>query len=390
MKVCFETFGCRLNRAEALGEEAKYLASGWERTTKHSDADLFVISGCSVTAKAQRDCEKLIEHLKKHYPNKRLIVRGCLTTNESKAHAYKQDVGEPLPTVTSRAYLKVQDGCSGKCTFCIVPKFRGASVSMPFGGLLDRAKQYVDAGYHEIVVTGCNLSLYASEGKRLPELLNELAGISPDCRIRLGSLEPSAVAMDTVDVIADCDNLCKHLHIPIQSASNHILSAMQRPYLLRDVEQLILTAITKMPGFALGCDLIAGFPGETEIDYDANKGLLKRFPFVRAHVFPYSERPGTKAVALGNPVPKDLRKHRAHRLTQIADEQLRLYVKRFVGHEVQVVVEDINKGGGWTGEHVWCEAVDMAKTRKQTYKRKSLVTYRVREAHNGQLKGAVV
>ena len=210
MKVCFETFGCRLNRAEALEQEAEYLAGGWKLTSSHSDADVIIVRGCSVTRRAQRDCEQLISHIRKKYPNKRLLVEGCLAAAHTskivapQPHVAPKNASDnaPIPTRTARAYLKVQDGCAGKCTFCIVPKFRGKSSSVDFDAVLDKAKRFIDVGYHEIVVTGCNLSLYAAGGKRLPELMDALAALSPDCRIRLGSLEPSEVAMDVVAVMA--------------------------------------------------------------------------------------------------------------------------------------------------------------------------------------------
>ena len=210
MKVCFETFGCRLNKAEALQMEADYLARGWSVTRSHADANLIVVRGCSVTSRAQRECERLIDHLKRHYPKAQLKVCGCLanTSKLSTSRLRNPTTSQSLPFRTARAYLKVQDGCAGKCTFCIVPKFRGESRSEPFTDLLDRAKRFIDAGYHEIVVTGCNLALYCSQGKRLPELLDALAKLSApaDCRIRLGSLEPGGCAIETVAAIAENDS----------------------------------------------------------------------------------------------------------------------------------------------------------------------------------------
>ena len=145
MKVCFETFGCRLNRAEALDQEAEYLAAGWELTDSHSDADIIVVRGCSVTRRAQRECEHLIAHIRKKYPLKRLLIEGCLATSHTAKIAVQHALGAlhkttdvvPVPTRTARAYLKVQDGCAGKCSFCIVPKFRGQSTSVDFGAVLD-------------------------------------------------------------------------------------------------------------------------------------------------------------------------------------------------------------------------------------------------------------
>ena len=371
MKVCFETFGCRLNKAEALQMEAEYLAKGWELTETHKDADLFVVRGCSVTARAQYECEKLIAHLRRHYPTTPVRTCGCLEQKNTKAKTglVPDDSKSALPTRTARAYLKVQDGCAGKCTFCIVPKFRGASVSVPFTELSDRAKRFIDAGYHEIVVTGCNLSLYASEGKRLPELMAALAALAPEsCRIRLGSLEPGACAVETVHVLAENASICRFLHVPIQSGANRILMAMKRPYLLRDIDALLTTAIKLMPNLGLGCDLMTGFPDESDIDFIATKGLLQRFPFTNAHIFPYSERPGTAAAGFGGAVPKPIRSLRAHELSHLANESRRKFATTFSGKTVELVVEDEKKVIGWTGEYLRCETIVGSAPRKSLVK----------------------
>lgn len=366
MKVCFETFGCRLNKAEALEMEAAYLADGWERTEKHVDADLIVVRGCSVTARAQRDCEKLVEHLKRHYPKTPLRICGCLPSR-SRSHSPVPSSQFPVPrspfpvpSRTARAYLKVQDGCSGRCTFCIVPKFRGASVSVPFGELLDKARRFVDAGYREIVVTGCNLSLYAAGGKRLPELVSALADVSADCRIRLGSLEPGACALETVRAMAEKANVCRFLHVPVQSGSNRILKAMRRPYLVRDVEDLVATAEKFLPNLGLGCDVMTGFPDESKLDFAATEGLLRRLPFNRAHVFPYSERPGTPAAAFVGAVPKAMRSARAHLLTEQMLRKRLQFARRFLRKEVEIVVEKERPAEGWTGEYLRCKAAGAA------------------------------
>ena len=428
MKVCFETFGCRLNRAEALQQEAEYLAKGWQLTEKHSDANLIIVRGCSVTAKAQKNCELTIAHLKRKYPNTRVLVTGCLPSAQKpaqqQAHDNKfpvspdtisqfpnqsiqsvnrsigqsvnsQSVNSPLPTRTARAYLKVQDGCSGACTFCIVPKFRGKSVSKPFEELIDQAKRFVDSGYHEIVVTGCNLSMYCDGMRHLPELLDALSAVDPGCRIRLGSLEPIGSSAAVVELMAERKNLCRFLHLPIQSGSQKILTAMKRPYSVKDVDSLVGKAAELMPGLGLGCDLMTGFPGETEIDFTATVGLLKRLPFTKAHVFPYSERPGTVAVAMPDAVPVDVRRHRAHVLADIADEKRRLYTHRLVGKEVEVILEDAKHFAGWTSEYVWCQPGDdqlvaLTHRSKELPGRKEKMRFLVRSAHAHVLTGDVL
>ena len=390
MKVCFETFGCRLNRAEALEQEAEFAARGWIRTEGHADADIIVVRGCSVTQRAQHDCEHLIEHIRRKYPLKRLVVTGCLMDKTKAFTLRKREDGSPapVPTRTARAYLKVQDGCSGKCTFCIVPKFRGAPVSVDFGEVLDKAKRFVDAGYREIVVTGCNLSLYESGGKRLPELVAALSDIAPAspgetkaCRIRLGSVEPSAAAADVLDVMAERENVCRFLHIPIQSGSNRILALMGRPYAVRDIDTLVHNARQRVPGIAIGCDFITGFPGESDIDFIATKGILSRARFERVHVFPYSERPGTPASAMPGAVPLDVRRARAHELMRQADKIRSTAAREFEGNTVEIVVEDEKRGAGWTSEYFWCSSQNLRAPRK------SLAKVKVRTVDGHMLSG---
>ncbi|MGN0832152.1 MAG: MiaB/RimO family radical SAM methylthiotransferase [Kiritimatiellia bacterium] len=394
MRVCFETFGCRLNRAEALQMEAEYLSRGWELTTDHSRADLFVVRGCSVTARAQHDCEKLIARLRRHHPTVPVLVCGCLkdqaATGGARTAAARRPlptrvaVGPtPLPTRTARAYLKVQDGCSGNCTFCIVPSFRGASKSVDFSETLDTAKRFVEAGYREIVVTGCNLALYASQGKRLPDLVQALSQVDAACRIRLGSVEPGPCALETIHAMAGAKNVCRFLHLPIQSGSLRVLKAMRRPYTIRDIDEAVETATRLMPGLGLGCDLMTGFPDESDLDFLATKGLLKRHPFSNAHVFPYSERQGTLAVAFPNAVPAEIRSRRAHELSQTVGRMRRKFARSFVGKTVEIVVEDAGKCRGWTSEYLPCEAIGVSS-------RKALVRVRVTKADHGLLTGPLV
>ena len=402
MNICFETFGCRLNRAETLDDEAKCLARGHRIVDSHSDADMIVVRGCSVTARAQRDCEHLIEHLKQKYPAKRVFITGCL------ANAKKLDISEPcsqsddmprpkakVPTRTSRAYLKIQDGCSCGCTFCIVPKFRGTPTSIPFTDVLDKAKRFIDAGYHEIVLTGCNLMLYSSEGHRLADLVASLANLSPECRIRLGSVEPGAQAMELVHAMAENGNICRFLHLSIQSGSDTLLKAMRRPYTAKEIDAIAGEATRLMPLIGLGCDLIAGFPDESETDFRLTKGLLVRHCFANVHAFPFSERPGTIAAALPGRILPDVRKRRARELAEMGAESRRKFAKRFIGRTVEVIVENGNPTSGWTGEYLWLEASQAAGafryvTTTHESLRKMRIAFKARSAHAGILYGESV
>jgi threonylcarbamoyladenosine tRNA methylthiotransferase MtaB len=301
-----------------------------------------------------------------------------------KAGILKKDTA-PLPLRTARAYLKVQDGCSGNCTFCIVPKFRGKSESVPFDDLLERSKRFIDAGYREIVVTGCNLSLYASRGKRLAELLAALAGIDKGVRIRLGSLEPGERAVETVHAIAENANICRFLHIPVQSGSDRILKAMQRPYSVENVREIVDLATSLMDDIALGCDMMAGFPGESQADFLESQNLLKRCRFTNAHVFPYSERPGTPAAAFPSPIPKDIRSARAKQLAEIAECERKRFKRGFIGKQVEVLIEDQKKSAGWTSQYLWFER--SRPLLKNAPKRREIATFTVNEVKNGILRG---
>lgn len=374
MTVAFKTFGCRLNRAEALDQEARYRAAGHdvvplEGTGPRSDQaapDVIIVRGCSVTAKAQRDCEKEIARLRARFPLARIQTAGCLPQAGT---VPPEDMPEtetpPVPTATSRAYLKVQDGCSGKCAFCIVPQFRGHPVSTPFADVLARARAFLDAGYRELVVTGCNLALYRSEGRGLADLLSALAGLqagSPH-RVRLGSLEPGVCDAAVLDAFAAHPNLCRFIHLSLQSGSDAVLRRMNRPYSADAVARFCADANHRLgPGLALGADVIAGFPGETEADHGLTRDFLSAHAFSNLHVFPYSERPGTPAATMDGALPRAVRLARARDLESLGRARRAAFAQSFLGRAVEVCVE---RGGlhGWTAEYLPCKLKGPAERR---------------------------
>ena len=374
MKVCFDTFGCRLNRAEALAQQAGFIARGWTTTDKHSEADMIVVRGCSVTARAERDCKALVEHIKEKYPNKRLVVTGCL--KDKRNELLLRDVKDGIDTSTARAYLKVQDGCSQNCSFCIIPRFRGKSVSIAFENVLDNAKAFIDAGYREIVVTGCNLSSYSYDGKTLVDLVDALSQLDPQCRIRLGSIEPGAVALELVDAIAGRENICHFFHLAVQSGAAVVLSAMRRPYTIHHVNDILAAFSRKVPDGAIGLDLMTGFPGERDLEFLATKMLFNRYQIAKAHIFPYSERPGTPAETLSDVVPKDVRRERARELAALADESRTRFAKKFMAKDVEIVVEDEENIAGWTSQYLWCK-LQKSQAGKIKPKRKERFTMHV-------------
>ena len=399
MKVAFVTFGCRLNRAESLDLEASYRAAGHEIIdlgsvpTTGSVPDLIIVRGCSVTAKAQRDCEKAIAHLRTRFPTSEIRPLGCLpnaqtgtvpeilgpvptagsasTPNPQPTTLNSQlSTHDSVPMQTSRAYLKIQDGCSGKCSFCIVPHFRGAPVSVPFDEITARMKSYLAAGYREIVLTGCNISLYHSGNHNIATLLAALAELGTDpailgtvpvgvgtvpARIRIGSLEPGPWCEKVLDVMVEHPNICRFLHLSLQSGSDRILKRMNRPYESAWAERFCTAAREQLgTDLALGADIITGFPGETEEDFEATRAFLKRHAFSNLHVFPYSERPGTPAATMDGALPRTVRLARARNLTALGRAQRAAFAQTFLGREVEVCVE---RGGehGWTSSYLPCK-----------------------------------
>ena len=407
MKVAFVTFGCRLNRAESLDLEARYRAAGHEiidldmasRETggplpiAANIPDLILVRGCSVTAKAQRDCEKAIAHLRTQFPTAEVRPIGCLPNagpvptigpvpqkNMGKIPGTGPKNLESVPMQTSRAYLKIQDGCNGKCSFCIVPYFRGTPVSVPFREIMVRTKSFLAAGYREIVLTGCNLSLYHSENHNLATLLAalaELGSVPPTggprscaaARIRIGSLEPGPWCDNILDIMADHPNICRFLHLSLQSGSNRILKRMNRPYEITWAERFCTMARERLgTALALGADIITGFPGETDEDFEATRAFLVRHAFSNLHVFPYSERPGTPAATMDGAIPRSVRLVRARNLTALGRAQRAAFAQTFLGREVEVCVE---RGGehGWTDAYLPCKWKGPAERRSLVRKR---------------------
>ncbi len=492
-RVAFATFGCRLNKAEALDAEANYSAAGWEivslkpigrnekkdargdvdvqsndghdagenalddadtpscghgsqETTRQADdgehfpgrsssrdseegnamapdpnagtrvanpqpnPDLIIVRGCSVTAKAQHDCERFIAHLRLRFPRAFIKVTGCLkpekqtterlfvsmpdapiqtapqqgfseraspaqqtgTTSDSTCASTPDTTSSMDHYTLSRAYLKVQDGCSGRCSYCIVPSFRGKPTSIPFHTVLERARAFLAAGFREIILAGCNLCLYKSEGRGIAELAAALAALeSPGHRIRFGSIEPGMCDDSILDAMEGAANICRFLHLSLQSGSDRILKLMRRPYTSGQVLSFCAEACRRLgPRLALGADIIAGFPGESDSDHEATKRFVSMnmhmaddafrrlaqeaslSPFIHLHVFPYSERPGTEAATMAGSIPAEVRRRRAKEIESIGLRNRLGFASGLVGKTVAVCAE---RGGcGRTDEHLRC------------------------------------
>lgn len=405
MTVAFKTFGCRLNRAETDAFSAAFAAAGVATVPFGESADIIVFHTCAVTQKAEDDGLKFIRAQRKKSPGVFFVMTGCaveaagaetltaagidlIVTREQKdaladivlralaAHCLSSD--SPIinhqslivnrqsssPRRHRRALLKIQDGCDFFCTYCIVPHTRGQPRSRPFDQCLDEARSFIAAGYRETVITGCNIACYADGARRLPDLLAALAALPDQGRLRLGSIEPGTVESEAAALIAATPNICKFLHLPVQSGDDGVLARMGRHYTADHITVAVQRAQTLMPDAAFGADFICGFPGETEAAFANTLRLVESLPFSNLHVFPYSERPDTPAAAFEGSVPPAERRDRAKRLIALGQEKRAAFARRFIGNPVEFLVERFDAAGlahGWSGEYLPCAAADVPR-----------------------------
>ncbi|HET7880217.1 MAG TPA: tRNA (N(6)-L-threonylcarbamoyladenosine(37)-C(2))-methylthiotransferase MtaB [Acetobacteraceae bacterium] len=372
MSVEILTFGCRLNafESEVMRGHAAALA------------DTVIVNTCAVTAEAERQARQAIRRAARERPDARIVVTGCAAQIDPAAWADLPGVARVLgnadklkpenwspsaPGAVSdimtaretaphlvtefagraRAFVQVQQGCDHRCTFCIIPFGRGPNRSVPVGAVVTQVRALVDAGYQEVVLTGVDIASYGADlpgSPRLGQLARRLLALVPGlARLRLSSLDPAAIDEDVWRLLTEEPRLMPHLHLSLQAGSDLILKRMKRRHLCADAARAIERARSLRPGIAIGADLIAGFPTETDAlfretkDFVADSGL----PFL--HVFPFSERPGTPAARMP-PVPVPVRRERAARLRALGAANTARFLAAQVGQTVSVLTESADRG----------------------------------------------
>ncbi len=346
MRVAFATLGCRLNQFETDALVRAAQEAGHQVVEFAGEADLYVVNSCTITHDADADTRQLVRRAARQTPGARVVVTGCMANSDPDAlaampevsrvlgnrekerffdlalgagddrvHVAAADLGRRLritrlrPAVDprrSRAYLKIQDGCDYRCSFCIVPQVRGRSSSLPPADAIAQLEELVAAGVPEVVLTGVHLGTYGRDlqpRSDLVALLTDLVARLGPARLRLGSVDPHEVGPALIDLLASDRRLCRHLHLPVQSGDDDVLRAMRRAHTSADLRALVPRLVDAVPGIHLGTDVIAGFPGETPARFEATLALLRGLPLASLHVFSYSERQGTTAVDLPDPVP---------------------------------------------------------------------------------------
>ncbi|MEE8638317.1 MAG: MiaB/RimO family radical SAM methylthiotransferase [Candidatus Margulisiibacteriota bacterium] len=359
-KIAFYTLGCRANQAQTEVIKSEVAGRKSRVVDFHSEADTYVINTCTVTADADRKSRQAIRRAMRQNPKAKVIATGCyaklqaeeLAKDFPKIEILLPSSLPPYPSPLSpriRANLMIQDGCEHFCSYCIVPYARGRIKSKPLEQIIAEANQLVKAGAREIVLTGINLGTYQFD---LPAAIHGLSSIKNLFRIRLSSLEPMYLSKELIDAVAETPQVCRHLHIPLQSGDNNILKAMNRNYSRDDYLDLIDYIRSKMPDCGITTDIIVGFPGEGEPEFQNTVDLIHHIKFSRMHIFIYSLRKGTPAADLPDQVDPKTKKERSKYLHKIRNKYMLEFAHKYLNNEVEILVEQ--KGEGLTSNFIRC------------------------------------
>ena len=383
--AAIKTLGCKLNQFESEQIRQQLCALGCHIVPFESPADIYVVNSCTVTARTDRDCRRLIRHARKLNPEAFVAVTGCyaevnpealeaipeadlVAGNRQKgdlvrliagrvgdrfgladsgllsSHATYGGRGEMIDDFSdhTRAFVKVQEGCDAHCTYCIIPRARGTSRSVPRDEVAQQVQRLVDAGHPEVVLIGIHLGKYGedlSDGISLSALVAQLCELPGLGRIRLSSIEPREVDEALIDLVAHHPRVCRHLHIPLQSGCDAVLARMGRPYdagYYRDLADRVKQAA---PLTGLGADVMVGFPGETEEEFAQTEQFVRETPLSYLHAFTYSPRPGTPAAVMPRQVAPEVKLARNHVLRDLSEAKRCTFANSMIGAVLPAVIE---------------------------------------------------
>ena len=384
VKAAFMTLGCKVNQFETETMEGLFRARGYEVVPFEERADVYVVNTCSVTHLSDRKSRQLIRRAARTNPAACIAVTGCYaqvapeeiralegvrvvlgTKERARIVDYVEDalradtgavgtitdimqarVFEDIPLHAlphrTRAFLKIEDGCQNFCTFCIIPYARGPVKSRALSAVAREMRLLVDAGFHEVVLTGIHLGAYGIDLPTHPTLADACRTALAEeglRRLRLGSLESVELSADLLELMRTEPRFAAHLHLPLQAGCDSVLRAMNRPYTTEQFAQLVADVRAAVPGVAVSTDIIVGFPGETEEDFAAGMDFVRQMGFARMHVFPYSARRGTPAARRTDQVPPPVRRERAARMQALAEEMAEAYHRSMLGAVAEVLFE---------------------------------------------------
>ncbi|MBQ6016971.1 MAG: tRNA (N(6)-L-threonylcarbamoyladenosine(37)-C(2))-methylthiotransferase MtaB [Clostridiales bacterium] len=393
MKVYFLTLGCRVNQYETDAARRLFLDNGHENVDSPEEADVCIVNTCSVTGEADRKSSQMLRRMAKNNPGAVIVAMGCaselkngevpadivigtrdkntvvarveefLAKRDNKELDHKtshirpevsksdeyHDFGTVLSPEGTRAFIKIEDGCNNFCTYCVIPYARGRVVSRSEESCVKEAEFLVENGFKEIIVSGIHLCSYGKDqGKditALLDLLKKIDAIPGIERLRLGSLEPKSMTPEFIAGLKELKHLCPHFHLSLQSGSDTVLKCMNRKYTTAEYEDRVNALRSEFPDMSLTTDIITGFPEETEAEFAETIEFAKKLKFAKIHVFPYSEREGTKAAAMPQ-MDMSIRKARAKRLIEVSEKLEAEFSSSMVGNEAEILIEKFEEREG--------------------------------------------
>jgi len=397
LRISTYTLGCKLNYAETATVGRTFTDAGFVEVDFDEEADLVLINTCTVTENADREARKIVRRALRRSPNAFVIVTGCfaqlrperiasidgvdliLGTGEKfsalelagtlrKRNTARICVGELGEDAEfgaafaadshdrTRAFLKVQDGCDYNCSFCTIPKARGAGRSQDIGTTVKQAAAILERGFREIVLSGVNVGEYgAGGGGSLTELVKALINLPGDFWIRISSIEPNLLNDELIGIAAESGKICQHFHVPLQSGSDAVLRRMRRRYTARQFRERVETLVSRIPCCGVGIDVITGFPGETAECFDETREFLEELPFSYLHVFTYSERPHTHALTLDGKVRPEEGARRGSVLRLLSESKRLDFNRSQLGSSRRTLMEKGGKSGrteGFTDNYI--------------------------------------
>jgi threonylcarbamoyladenosine tRNA methylthiotransferase MtaB len=379
-RVAFKTLGCRLNQFETDSVLTDFYKTGYEIVPFNEPADVYVVNTCTVTNQGDHKSRYAISQAVHGKTGSLVVVTGCMAASQKEYLENRGDVAyvvnnknktSILPLVEAhfngeilgpgslkedifgftvaeksfhtRSMIKIQDGCDNFCTFCIVPMVRGRAVSRPDKDILENIRKVIDLGYKEIVLTGVNISRYDREGLGFTGLLEKILSLEGNFRVRISSIEPEGFGEQLYELFSH-EKLCPHLHLCLQSGSDLILMQMRRAYTLPSYMDIVEQLRTRYPLFNFTTDIMVGFPGETEQDFEATCNVIREVGFSHVHTFKYSMREGTRAARMEEQIPSKIKNARSIIVRDLAAENKLKYRKFFKGLTQTVLVENISNG----------------------------------------------
>ena len=379
-----ETIGCKVNQSESQAMREQLTRCGFIEKKDAAGADFLILNSCTVTGKADRETRNLIHRSRRKNPHGKVIVTGCYAEAENDRKALMQIPGvtalarnsekKKIAEIVSnyhrpacrtecgssdggitdfanrdRAFVKIQDGCNHRCSFCKVRLVRGASRSRPYPEVVSEVRSLAGKGYREIVLTGICLGAWGKDlsGKNnLAGLLKKISLIEMPFRVRLSSIEPVYVTDELIATIKESAGICPHLHMPLQSGDDKILRSMMRPYTTGKFRQIVEKIRRCIPDVAITTDILTGFPGEDKSSFARTLNFVKSFGPSRIHVFPYSRRQGTLSAGFKNNVERAVTRERVKILNDLGESLSREFAKRFIGKTQKVLIERRSEGNG--------------------------------------------